>query len=169
MSDKYRLIEILQQKANKEIINDIKRLFLSKVLNNGRCWEWNGSISEKGYGHFWYHRKRAYAHRVSYLLFKGEIPDNLFVLHDCDNPKCVNPDHLHLGTKKDNLREAIERNRHLVGELNPRAKLNTEKVKTIKQLLKQGKTMVEISRMFRVKPNAIGSIKYGVNWKHVKI
>ena len=79
------------------------------------CWEWNGAMSS-GYGSFHYNGKTESAHRVSYRINIGEIPDGLFVCHHCDNPKCVNPNHFFLGTNGDNMRDAIKKGRlvHIV-------------------------------------------------------
>lgn len=84
--------------------------FLNKVLpvDNG-CHEWQSTLHRDGYGKFWLFNKQYAAHRASYLLQVGEIKDDLCVLHKCDNRKCVNPDHLYLGTHKQNVKDKIER------------------------------------------------------------
>ena len=66
------------------------------------CWNWKASIIKDGYGQFKFEGKMEDAHRVSYKVFIGPIPENLHVLHKCDNPSCINPDHLFLGTQRDN-------------------------------------------------------------------
>ena len=89
---------------------DPKERFLAKVLEceNG-CHEWQSTIRKDGYGKFWINGKQAQAHRAAWSLFKGEIPAGLWVLHKCDNRKCVNLNHLYLGTAKDNARDRTER------------------------------------------------------------
>ena len=76
------------------------------------CWEWSGARSRNGYGKMAYgNGTTAGSHRVSYEVHRGPIPDGLFVRHKCDNPPCINPDHLELGTPADNSRDMVERNR----------------------------------------------------------
>jgi HNH endonuclease len=75
------------------------------------CWEWIGAKNESGYGVFGIGGETAKAPRISYLLKKGSIPIGLFILHSCDNPGCVNPDHLRVGTAKENSMDAVMRKR----------------------------------------------------------
>lgn len=76
------------------------------------CWLWSGGIIPDGYGTVYVDKKTKYAHRVAYETAKGPIPTGLYVLHKCDTPACVNPDHLRVGTQSDNMRDSIERGRH---------------------------------------------------------
>lgn len=89
----------------------IKR-FMRKVekLDSG-CWGYVGAKDQYGYGKFSVGRRRLGAHRISYAIHCGDIPDDMVVMHKCDNPACVNPDHLTLGTVKDNVHDCIEKGR----------------------------------------------------------
>lgn len=77
----------------------------------GSCWLWTARTNHFGYGEFWFRKTIHKAHRVAWILVNGEIPDGLCVLHRCDNPSCVNPEHLWLGTKCDNNRDKAEKGR----------------------------------------------------------
>jgi len=88
-----------------------EEVFLSRVKMTTSCWEWEGSRDKKGYGHLYFQGKNYLAHRFSYALHKGKFHKGFFVLHKCDNPPCVNPQHLYLGKQEDNMRDASNRGR----------------------------------------------------------
>ena len=90
----------------------LKKRFYEKFeeKENG-CWEWNAHKNKKGYGVISVDGKPEYAHRISYMIFNGKISEGLIIRHICDNPKCVNPNHLILGTHKDNMLDMMNRNR----------------------------------------------------------
>lgn len=112
---------------------------LERLINNldtsGDCWLWVGHLSGRdGRGYLRIHGKNEIASRVAYKLFIGSIPNNLFVLHKCDNPACCNPKHLFLGTQSDNMRDAFSKNRKTVrGESNPRVIITPSIVKEIRE------------------------------------
>lgn len=87
-----------------------KILYNIKKDKNG-CWVWQKSLSKKGYGNLYFNRKTLKAHRESYRLFNGEFDNKLHVLHKCDNPSCVNPEHLFLGTNLDNVEDRVKKGR----------------------------------------------------------
>jgi hypothetical protein len=90
--------------------NEVDR-FLDKVRKTDGCWIWQGASHEKGYGCFFFRGRKRSAHVVSYTLFVGEVPDGLMVCHECDNPPCVRPDHLFVGTNQDNILDAFSKGR----------------------------------------------------------
>jgi hypothetical protein len=157
---------------------DIDR-FWSKVdkersntfYNGKRCWEWTAHCDKKGYGGFSFHRKFVLAHRASWMIFYGNILDDLCVLHHCDNPPCVNPAHLFLGTNLDNVRDRDKkgRNNQPRGENSGRAKLTFLQVLEIRTRYKRrgigGETALELAKIFHMSRNAIWNIIKNRNWK----
>ena len=140
------------------------------------CWEWTGSLhGKKGYGSVWANGRPGKAHRVSWELHKGTIPEGLQVLHKCDNPKCVNPEHLFLGTNADNVRDKIEKGRHLIGEQDGNAKLKEQEVVAIKEILRRHPprrgwhhgVQSFLARWFGVTSSLISDIYRGNNWTHL--
>lgn len=123
--------------------SDLSR-FLSKIeppVGDG-CAMWRAGKFGDGYGSFRVNRKHYGAHRASWLIYRGPIPRGKFVLHSCDNPACVNPAHLWIGTAGDNIRDCKAKGRNrsgqLHGELNPKAKLNDRQAVEIIQLYRAG-------------------------------
>src|SRR5689334_22633122 len=92
------------------------RVNLPNVIGTDECWEWNGRTDKNGYGSLGVRidrqRKTLTAHRVSHELNIGPVPIGMFVLHRCDNPACVNPSHLWLGTHTDNMKDMVNKRRH---------------------------------------------------------
>jgi hypothetical protein len=88
------------------------RRFYAKFLIADGCWEWAASLNDAGYGQMSVNGVPDRAHRISWHIHRGEIPDGLFVLHKCDNRRCVKPDHLFLGTHADNMRDMSRKGRH---------------------------------------------------------
>ena len=144
--------------------------FWEKVEVRGKddCWKWKGSRAREEYGNIWGGKRLEKAHRVSYKINIGEIPKGMCVCHTCSNPYCVNPNHLWLGTQLDNIRYRGERGRNAIvkGKYNGRSKLTREIVKRIRKLhSKNGVSITEIAKMFKVAPNTIHYVVKNITWK----
>jgi hypothetical protein len=94
--------------------------FFAKVIKTESCWIWTSTKNRKGYGTIKWGPKDKKAHRVSYLIHKGDIPDGKIIMHSCDNPSCVNPDHLKIGTDQENISDCVSKDRNCKGENHPR-------------------------------------------------
>lgn len=104
-----------------------------------------------------------YLHRYAYQTYKGEIPEGLIVRHICDNSRCLNPNHLELGTQYENMQDMVNRGRSAVGSKNVSSKLNTSQIEEIKILLTTNKyTQTQIAHMFNVSSPTITYIKQGI-------
>lgn len=156
----------------------MKARILSQIdKTEDKCWNWKGWIKPSGYGHITCTRLKIQStHRMAWRVFKGEIPKGLCVLHKCDNKKCCNPDHLYLGTVKDNTRDALERgqfpkgknpSKGFPGEKHHKAKLTNENIMQIRELRKKGHTYSEISKLFNIDSKHISKIARGLAWKCV--
>lgn len=145
--------------------------FLAKVCPepDTGCWLWRGQLRSDGYGLMWLTGKSRSAHRVAWMLFRGEIDSRLVVCHKCDVPACVNPDHLFLGTPRDNARDRRQKGRSPVGEKIRSSKLSAEQVSRIKTLLAEGRMyMTELAREYGVTAATIARISRGMSWRHVQ-
>lgn len=151
--------------------SDINRFwkFVDKKSQE-ECWNWRGKVS-KGYGRFVLSveqgLKQVTASRVSWTIHFGEIPKPMLVCHHCDNPKCVNPSHLFLGTDNDNSIDKINKGRFIpnLGSANGNSKLDEQAVKEIK--LSQ-KSPLELAKDYNVHYATIYAILNGETWKHVE-
>lgn len=146
-----------------------QQLFEKKIQKGASCWVWTASKNREGYGHFGFRGSTHLAHRVSWILYRGEIENNLCVLHHCDNPSCVNPGHLFLGTRLDNMRDCARKGRKNPqrGEESPCAKLTSKDVISIKQKRKAGMSTRKIAEDYGVSSSTISMITTGRNWRHI--
>jgi len=160
--------------TEQEKFQRMKELFERRVIRQDGCWEFKGTISSTGYFEIKiggrYKPKSMKAHRISWIIHKGEIPKGMHVLHRCDNPRCTCPSHLFLGTNHDNVldKESKGRGNQPKEEDHNKAVLTRKQVKKIKQLLKLGVMATKIARDFGVGSSTIYNIKYGNTWRHVK-
>lgn len=135
---------------------------------NSGCWIWSGLTNSRGYGRIVVSGHDQRAHRVSYELYCGPIPDGKLVCHRCDVPSCVNPAHLFLGGAADNHHDMRSKGRGAVGARHGRAKLSEANVAAIMVLLELGGlSRAEIGRRYGVSSGRISDIALGKTWKHV--
>lgn len=131
------------------------------------CWHWKGFVHPNGYGQL----PPTLAHRASWEIHNGPIPEGLQILHKCDNRKCVNPKHLFLGTQLDNMHDMINKGRAvrvpMLGEKNPRAKINKQIVHLIREKSDSGMKPGPIAKELGISVNAVRGVVKGASWKHV--
>jgi len=135
----------------------------------GDCWIWTGNKPDNRYGHFSVDGKTVKAHRWIFQFLGTVIPDSQMLRHKCDNPQCVNPDHLEAGTASQNTIDMHERGRNpnRKGTKHPLARLSEFDVLEIRRLKSCGYTEVALSERFGVGRSQIGKIVNRINWKHV--
>lgn len=144
-----------------------KRKFLDRVMPepNTGCWFWLGASGSHGYGNVSYQSKTTTAHRAAYLMFKGEIPDGKLVCHRCDEPSCVNPDHLWLGNHNDNMQDMVGKNRQKKGENCSWAILTKKDVENIRSLRARGLTLDKIGEIYGTCRANVSKICLFQSWK----
>jgi hypothetical protein len=156
------------------------------VKTDGGCWNWTGaSGNTMGHGHLRHAKStnapnpegrqgHIYAHRLSWLLSGRSIPINLLVLHSCDNPKCVNPEHLFLGTNQDNCDDKFSKGRQacVAGIKNPNVKLTPEQIVQIKReyalIVGRKNQKTRLAQKFGITATHVRKIIVGTLWKHMK-
>jgi len=140
---------------------DLNERFWQKVDKTGSCWIWTGAKLKTGYGSIRINNRSKRAHRVAYELSIGSIPEDGLILHSCDTKLCVNPDHLRVGTKSENTKDAIERGQHKIGENSVKAKLSNIDVAIIRASLEAGISGKVLADKFNVCEATISKIKIG--------
>lgn len=149
----------------------IKQRFEAKIdkTNPDHCWIWKASKLKDGYGCFCYGREKR-AHRVSWILFNGIIPDGLSVLHHCDNPLCVNPEHLFIGTQKQNMEDMINKGRKISphGTNLPQSKLTENQILEIRaKYIPRKYSLRKLANEYNVSKETIRPIVLKKTWKHI--
>lgn len=144
--------------------------FWARVSRSGECWEWTGGADRCGYGRLKVDGRYQKAHRYSWVLANGPIPDGLYICHRCDNPPCVRPDHLFLGDAASNAADCVSKGRQArtSGEKSGHHKLTSEQVQLIRRMhaispINQAAT----ARKYGVHRITIHDIIYRVNWRHI--
>jgi hypothetical protein len=142
--------------------------FWSKVNKTDGCWIWTARLDRDGYGRF--HPTATtlvLCHRLSWKLNNGPIPIGMCVLHHCDNPACVNPAHLFLGTQADNIDDKVKKGRQSRGENHGRAKITEAQVIEARERHNQGDTFASLSREMGISYHTIWSVVTGRRWKYL--
>ena len=154
--------------THEALTADHEERLWSRVSKGPGCWEWQAPRDLWGYGRLGVPggKRNAMAHRVSWATRNGEIPQGLFVLHNCNNPACVRPDHLRLGTNADNMNDMFAKYR-AEGRSAPQARLTVEQVTEIKRKLHDGSSCEELGPEYGVAPSTIGHIRKGRHWDWV--
>lgn len=144
------------------------------------CWAWSGGTDKDGYGFLRFRGRRVKAHRLAWELLHGPIPQGMFVLHRCDNPPCVRPDHLFLGTNDDNMADMAKKGRAVSGskkhpermprgEEHPRAKLTEEGVRRLREKYCAGDTSQQLlAKEFGISQFTVSAIIRRKRWAHVR-
>jgi hypothetical protein len=155
--------------SDRDLARVRERLLDAIRVEPSGCWMWT-KATVYGYGQLYYEGRPQRAHRVSWRVFRGPIPDGLYVLHHCDRPGCLNPDHLFLGTANDNHTDMTRKGRARVasGSSSGRAKLTEPRVRAALLLLADGIGVSQIARCLGVSIQTICAVRDGQTWTHVE-
>jgi hypothetical protein len=142
--------------------------FFNKIKINpiNKCWEWQGYKDSDGYGYRTVNYKTYIAHRWSYEYYKGPIPKDMLIRHLCHNTSCVNPNHLEIGTHRDNMDDMLNANRQASGIKCARSKLNDIQILEIRNLY-PSHTISKIAKLYGVTQSNISAIIRKKTWKHI--
>lgn len=153
---------------NPRAKKEVSQNFLGHVEKTDGCWLWTGCRDKDGYGHFAMNGATVKAHRASYILANGPITEGLHILHSCDNPSCVRPDHLYAGTRSQNMQDMVNRNRRmdLGGESNGNARLSNRDAEEVRKIYATGNfTQQMLAVKFNVSPATISNIVTNKRYK----
>ena len=152
----------------------VQQRFWSYVEKSEGCWIWTGGTNADGYGGFWLSktetssvRRKWRASRLAWIWEHGPIPPGMFVCHKCDVPACVRPDHLFLGTNRENMRDAASKGRVCKGVSHHLAVLTPEAVRDIRRRAANGEIHFHIAKSLGINSGTVWKILNGLTWKHV--
>jgi hypothetical protein len=151
-------------KSITHLTEEQKARFWSRVHKGDECWPWTGAKTPAGYGKMNVSCRHFYAHRISYVLTFGDIPDNLFVCHTCDTPSCCNPSHLFAGTNQDNVTDRNAKGRTSRATGMKKRKLNPQQVIEIRKMALQGHTATSLGKTYQISRQAISRILRGESY-----
>ena len=137
----------------------------SHVPSLGTCWVWTAGRYRSGYGSILANGKPRYAHRVSWEINVGPIPEGLHILHRCDTPPCVRPDHLFAGTVRENALDMVSKGRHAFGAEHPSARLTWEQADKVRRRHADGATYAELAREYGVVDATIKRLVLGLRYR----
>lgn len=148
---------------------NILNRFIEKVEKTPTCWIWKGSKFTSGYGDLSFFPSERRAHRASWVIHYGKIPKGLHVLHKCDVKDCVNPEHLFLGTHRENMQDMVRKGRRpkIFGTRHGMSKLTEKDILNIRALDKKSISRLEISKQFNITKENVGYIVRRVTWTHI--
>ena len=147
---------------------DVAERFLAKVCRSEGCWNWMASKKVGGYGQFRYNGKVCAAHRFSYQFYVGPIAPGLSVCHKCDNPACVNPSHLFLGTDQENKADMYSKHRNVFGEGHPNSKLTPDQIVSIRKDSSDGIPQRKIASKYKTQRSQVSLIVNRKRWASVQ-
>lgn len=154
------------QRARRNTVDDV--FAFAKPVESG-CWEWTKALSTKGYGVFTIEDRWTLAHRAAFISRNGPIADEMLVLHRCDNPKCINPDHLFLGSHSDNMKDCISKGRRppKTGSRNKMSRFKEADIIEMRAMRSQGAMIKDIAKKFSTSKNHVSAILNRRSWSHV--
>lgn len=175
-ASKIKQAQVVRRRRRKSLVPPEVR-FWAKVDKDGpthpvygRCWIWTACRTKAGYGQLAVAGERVYTHRFCYELVHGGIPEGLDVCHRCDNPACVNPDHLFVGTASQNSADMVSKSRQSKGEHRWMHRLTREIVIELRRRHKRGVKgcgYIALSREFGLSHSSVRDAVLGITWKHV--